>query len=129
MNPPWKPEGYATLSPYLVVDGAARVIDFAMRAFGATTLRRYDTPDGRIMHAEVRIDDSVLMLGDCAEAWPPMPAFLHLYVPDVDASYRRAIEAGGVGVQEPQQRESDPDRRGGVRDPLGNTWWISTQMP
>lgn len=60
--------------------------------------------------------------------WPAFPAWLHVYVRDVDATYRRALEVGGASVQEPQQKEGDPDRRGGVKDPAGNTWWISSQV-
>ncbi|MGH9350291.1 MAG: VOC family protein [Vicinamibacterales bacterium] len=124
-----KPDNYSTVSPYLVVPGAQRVIDFLERTFGATALRRYDMPDGSIMHAEVRIDDSVIMIGDAGPEWPPVPAFLHVYVQDVDATYRRALDAGGVSVEAPRQKDGDPDRRGGVRDPGGNTWWIATQVP
>jgi uncharacterized glyoxalase superfamily protein PhnB len=123
----WKPERYSSVSPYIMVAGAQRMIDFLKRAFGATELRRYDMPDGSIMHAEVRIDDSVIMLADAGGTWPAFPIWLHVYVADVDAVYRSALAAGGVSVQEPQQREGDPDRRGGVKDPAGNTWWISTQ--
>lgn len=123
-----KPEGYPSVSPYLVVEGAQRVIDFLERAFGATALRRYDRPDGSIMHAEVRIDDSVVMIADAGGAWPAYPSSLHVYVPDADATYRRALEAGGTSIQEPQQKEGDPDRRGGVKDPGGNSWWMSTQV-
>jgi PhnB protein len=123
-----KPDGYTTVSPYLVIKGAQRVIDFLKQAFGATDLRRYEMPDGTIMHAEVRIDDTVIMMGDAGEEWPAIPSFLHVYVPDVDATYARALNAGGVSVQEPVRKEGDPDRRGGVKDPGGNTWWISTQV-
>ena len=123
-----KPPGYTTVSPYLVVGGAQRVVDFLKLAFGATDLRRYDMPDGTIMHAEVRIDDTVVMLGDGGPEWPPFSSFLHVYVPNVDAVYKRALEAGGVSVQEPVRKPGDPDKRGGVKDPAGNTWWISTQM-
>jgi PhnB protein len=80
------------------------------------------------MHAEVRIEDTVVMLADGGGAWPAFPAWLHVYVSDVDATYRRALDAGGVSVQEPQRRDGDPDRRGGVKDPGGNTWWIATQV-
>lgn len=123
-----KPAGYSSVASYLVVDGAQRVIDFAKQAFGATELRRFDMPDGSIMHAEIRIDDTVVMIGDAGDPWPAFPSWLHVYVPDVDAAYRRALDAGGVSVQEPQRREGDPDRRGGVKDPGGNTWWIATQV-
>jgi PhnB protein len=77
---------------------------------------------------EVRIDCSVLMLADAVGDWPAFPVFLHRYVRDVDASYRRAIELGATPVQEPRQQEGDPDRHGGVKGPAGNTWWISTQL-
>jgi PhnB protein len=112
----------------VVANGAQRVIEFLKKAFGATELRRYDMPDGSIMHAEVRIDDTVVMLADGGGQWSPFPVWLHVYVRDVDTTYRRALEAGGVSVDEPKQKEGDPDRRGGVKDPAGNTWWISTQM-
>ena len=127
MNRPYKPEGYPSVSAYVMADGAQRVIDFLKKTFDATELRRYDSPDGTILHAEVRIDDTVVMLSDGGGQFPAFPIWLHVYVPDVDATYRRALEAGGVSVQEPV-RKGDPDRRGGVKDPSGNTWWISTQV-
>jgi PhnB protein len=123
-----KPEGYSSVSPYLVAEGAQRVIDFLKQTFGASELRRYDMPDGSIMHAEVRIDDTVIMIAHGGGQWPAFPSWLHVYVRDVDATYQRALNAGGVSVQEPQRREGDPDRRGGVKDPGGNTWWIATQV-
>jgi PhnB protein len=128
MSMPAKPEGYSSVSAYLVVDGAQRVIDFLKKTFNATELRRYDMPDGSIMHAEVRIDDTVVMIGDAGGEWPALHSWLHVYVQDVDATHRRALEAGGVSVQEPQRKDGDPDRRGGVKDPGGNTWWIATQV-
>lgn len=127
MTRPYKPEGYPSVSAYVMVNGAQRVIDFLKKTFDATELRRYDSPDGSIMHVEVRIDDTVVMLSEGGGSFPAFPVWLHVYVPDVDATYRRALEAGGVSVQEPQQK-GDPDRRGGVKDPSGNTWWIATQM-
>ena len=123
----YKPEGYSTVSPYLIAAGAHRVIDFLEKAFAARALRRSDTPDGSIMHAEVRIGDTVVMIGDTGQNWPAVPAHVHVYVDDVDATYRRALESGGVSVQAPE-RKGDPDRRGGVKDPAGNTWWIATQV-
>ena len=128
MTRPYKPEGYPSVSAYVMVDGAQRVIDFLKKTFNATELRRFDSPDGSIMHVEVRIEDSVVMLSDGGGSFPAFPVWLHVYVPDVDATYRRALAAGGVSVQEPQQKKDDPDRRGGVKDPSGNTWWISTQV-
>lgn len=122
-----KPEGYTSVAPYLIVDEAARTIDFLVRVFGAEELRRFDTPDGGVMHAEVRIDDTVVMLTDGGGDWPPIPANVHVYVPDVDDVHRRALEAGAVSVQEPVKKD-DEDRRGGVRDAGGTTWWIATRV-
>jgi PhnB protein len=128
MSNAYKPDGYTSVSPYLIVSGAGRVIDFLKKAFAASELRRYDMPDGTIMHAEVRVDDSVIMIGDAGGAWQPVPSHVHLYVRDVEEAFRRALAAGGVPVQEPQRRPGDPDKRGGVRDPAGNTWWIGTHQ-
>ena len=124
---PFKPDGYPAVSPYLLVPRAQPVIDFARTVFGATELRRHEMPDGSVMHAEIRIGDSVVMLGEAGGQWPAIPTFLHVYVDDVDAVYRRALDAGGVSVQAPAQK-GDPDKRGGVQDPGGNTWWIATQV-
>jgi PhnB protein len=123
----WKPPHYPSLAPYLAVDGAQRVIDFLRAAFDAVELRRHDAPNGKVMHAELRIDDTVVMLMDGAGDWPAFPVWLHLYVPDVDAAYQRALAAGGTSVQAPVQK-GDPDKRCGVKDPAGNTWWIATQV-
>lgn len=121
-----KPEGYPSVSPYLVVDRAAGTIQFLTAVFGAVELRRFPDAEGKLMHAEVRIDDSVVMLADSTADWPPVPSYVHFYVPDVDATYRRALEAGAVSVQEPVQK-GDEDKRGGVRDAGGTTWWIATR--
>jgi uncharacterized glyoxalase superfamily protein PhnB len=79
-----------------------------------------------IMHAEVRIDDTVVMLGDSAPEWPPVASHVHVYVPDVDATYRRALAAGATSVQAPIKKD-DADKRGGVKDAGGTTWWIATK--
>ena len=125
----WKPESYSSVSPYLVVSDGKKVIAFAKAVFGATELRRYDLPDGSIMHAEIRIDDSVIMLGDGGAEFPPFPSLIHVYVDDVDGVYRRALETGATPVEAPRTREGDPDKRGSVKDPCGNTWSIATQLP
>ena len=128
MHSNYKPKDYTTVSPYLIVDGAGGTIDFLTRVFDAHELRRFADPTGRIMHAEVRIDDTVLMLGDSAPpAWPATGAHVHVYVPDVDATYRRALAAGAQSVQEPVKKE-DEDKRGGVKDAGGTTWWIATRV-
>jgi PhnB protein len=122
-----KPEGYNSVSPYLIVDGAARTIEFLQRTFGAVELRRFPDPSGKVVHAEVRIDDTVVMLADSAEGWPPVPSHVHVYVRDVDAIYKRALEAGASSIQEPVKKE-DEDKRSGVKDAGGTTWWISTRV-
>lgn len=122
-----KPHGYTTVSPYLMVNGASATIQFLTRAFGAVELRRFPDADGKLMHAEVRIDDTVVMLADGGPDWPPIPSYVHIYVPDVDATYRRALDAGATSVQEPAKKD-DEDKRGGVKDPGGTTWWIATRM-
>lgn len=124
----YKPAGFPSASAYIMAKDARAVIEFVTKVFGATPERRFDGPDGRVMHAEMRIDDSVVMLADAHGDWPSFPSWVHVYVPDVDATYQRALTAGGTSVQAPQQRQGDPDRRGGVADSNGNQWWISTQM-
>lgn len=123
----FKPENAPTVSPYLVVDGADQTISFLHTVFGATTVRRYAGENGRVMHAEIRIADSVVMIADAASAWPAVPAHVHVYVPNVDDTYRRALEAGAVSVQAPVKKE-DEDKRGGIKDAGGTTWWIATKV-
>jgi uncharacterized glyoxalase superfamily protein PhnB len=122
-----KPRGYTTVSPYLVLAGAEGTMAFLSSVFDAVELRRFPGEDGKVMHAEVRIDDTVIMLADGNEGWPPVASHVHIYVRDVDDTYRRALAAGAVSVQEPVQK-GDEDKRGGVKDPGGTTWWIATRV-
>jgi PhnB protein len=128
MNSPYKPENYNSVSPYLVVDGAGQTIAFLAAVFGAEEIRRFPDGSGKLMHAEVRLDDTVIMLADAVPDWPAVPAHVHVYVADVDAAYQRALAAGATSVQVPAQREGDEDKRGGVMDPGGTTWWIATRV-
>lgn len=123
------PEGYHTVTPYLTVDGAAKLLDFVKRTFDAEELFRMETPDGKIGHAEVRIGDSVVMLADAStsDQGQPMPGLLNVYVEDADATYRRALDAGATSVREPADQFYG-DRSGGVRDACGNQWWIATHI-
>lgn len=121
------PDGYHTVTPYLVVADASAILSFIERAFGGTVLSRHLSPDGRVMHAEAQIGDSRVMLGEANEEWPEMPAMLHLYVEDVDAVYRQALEAGAASIREPQDMFYG-DRSGGARDTAGNQWWITTHI-
>jgi PhnB protein len=120
------PEGYHSVTPYLVARGADKTIEFLKEAFGAEVvfdpLKR---PDGTILHAEVKIGDSRVMLSEGTEQHKPMPTMLYLYVPDVDASYRQALAAGGTKMKDPTD-EFFGDRTAGVKDPSGNHWEIAT---
>jgi uncharacterized glyoxalase superfamily protein PhnB len=121
------PEGYQSVIPYLIVDGAARLLDFVKQAFGAVEHERMSRDDGSIGHAEVRIGDTVVMISDGRDPWKPMPAALYLYVPDTDTIYHRAIEAGATSLMEPADQFYG-DRNAGVRDPSGNIWWIGSRV-
>ncbi len=120
------PDGYHTVTPYLTVRGAAKTIDFLKNAFGAKLshepIRR---PDGAIMHSQVLIGDSRIMIAEESEMAPPTMSTLYLYVPNVDSVYQLAVKAGGKTVMEPMDMFYG-DRSGGVRDPSGNTWFIAT---
>lgn len=128
MTSHYKPAGYSTASPYLIVEGAAGTIDFLKRVFGAVELRRFADDAGKLVHAEVRVGHTVIMLADPSlPDWPPIAAYVHLYVVDVDATYREALAAGAVSVQAPVKKE-DEDKRGGIKDAGGTTWWIATRV-
>ena len=121
------PEGFHTLTPYLVVEGIPKLIDFLKQAFGAQETFRLTRPDGGVMHAEVKIGDSKMMMGEPMGEWKARPCALYLYVEDVDAVYQRAIQAGGTSVREPSDQFYG-DRTGGVIDPSGNYWGIATHI-
>ena len=121
------PEGYHSVTPYLVVQGAAALIDFLKQAFDATEVERMSGPDGTIQHAEVRIGNSIIMMGEATAPREPMPTMLYLYVNDTDATYQRALKAGATSVQEPANQFYG-DRNAGVKDRSGNFWYIGTHV-
>lgn len=127
MSASHKPDNHSTVSPYLVVNGASGTIEFLTNVFGATELSRFPGETGKLVHAEVKIDDTVIMLADSGEGWPPISSHVHVYVSDVDTTYKRALEAGATSVQAPVKKE-DADKRGGVKDAGGTTWWIATKV-
>ena len=127
MSTIFKPQDYSTVSPYPIVDGANAAIGFLETVFGAVALRRFANEAGKLLHSEVRLDDTVLMIADSGEGWPAVPSHVHVYVNDVDATYRRALQAGATSVQEPVKKD-DADKRGGVKDATGTTWWIATKV-
>ncbi|MGZ9116357.1 MAG: VOC family protein, partial [Methylocystis sp.] len=97
----FKPSGQNSVSPYLVVADASATIKFLQAVFDAAVLRTFPDADGRLMHAEARIDDTVVMLADAAPQWPAIEAHVHVYVPSVDETYARALQAGAASVQAP----------------------------
>jgi PhnB protein len=128
MNQEFKPANYNSVSPYFIVDGAQRFIDLMQVIFDAKELRRFDRPDGSIMHAEIRIDDSVIMLGEASDKYPPVPIVMHVYVPNVDEVFNKAILAGCEVIEQPKQSEGDPDKRATFKDFSGNMWSVGTQI-
>lgn len=118
------PDGYHTLTPILTVGGAASVIDFVKRAFGAEEIDCYAGPGNTVMHAEIKIGDSTLMLAD-AGGEAPRPASLYLYVDDVDATYERALVAGALSLAEPADQFYG-SRVARIEDSAGNRWAIAT---
>ena len=130
------PQGYHTVTPSLILKDARRAIDFYKRAFGAEEIDVMAGPDGRVMHAEIRIGDCMVMLGEENPAWPQFksaetlgasPISLHLYVPDADAAFRRAVDAGARS-QMPVEDAFWGDRYGKVTDPFGYSWGIATRV-
>jgi PhnB protein len=120
------PDGYHSVTPHLMVRGGAQLIDFLKQAFGAEEKSRTLGPGG-IMHAEVKIGDSMVMLSDAMGGVDPMPMVLFLYVEDADALYKRALQAGGTSIQELKDQFWG-DRAGAVKDDFGNVWWIATHV-
>lgn len=121
------PEGYHSVTPFVIARDAVRFLEFMTAAFGAEELGRVVLQNGRIGHAEARIGDSVVMTFDAKEGWPDSPAFLRVYVDDCDATYKAALDAGATSVTPPGDMPWG-DRACRARDPLGNLWWIMTRV-
>ncbi len=127
------PDGYHSVTPHLIVRGAARAIDYYTKAFGATELMRMDAPGGLIGHAEIRIGDSPVMLADENPAWSVKspqalggsPVHLMIYVDDCDSVFKRALAEGGTEVR-PLKDQFYGDRSGTLNDPFGHQWTIAT---
>ncbi len=120
------PDGFHTVTPYLIVPDADALVGFMGRAFGATETFRTRGAQGGL-HVEVQVGDSMVMIGG-RQGGPPQPAMLFLYLDGVDDVYRRALEAGATPIEEPADRPADGDRRAGVADPFGNAWFMATRI-
>lgn len=123
----YMPSGYHTITPYLVVNGAERLMTFISDVLDGSEITRMQGPDGRIAHAEMRVGDSVVMLADTPASGEETSTMLHLYVPDSDATYRRAMQAGATSLREPQD-EFYGDRMSGVQDSTGIKWYFATHV-
>jgi PhnB protein len=126
-GPSYVPEGLNDVNVYMHPLRAEPVINFLRRAFGAQELEKYASPDGVIHHAKIRVGTSVLEMGEAHGPYQPMASVLYMYVPDVDAVYRRALQAGATSISEPADQPYG-DRNAGVKDPFGNTWYIATHI-
>jgi PhnB protein len=122
-------KGYRSVTPYLIVSDVPRLLAFVAGAFGATERMRVPRPDGSVMHAEVALGDSIIMMGEPPAGMAAMPASIYLRVADADASYRDALAAGATSVAEPKDQPHAGERYGGVKDPCGNIWWPAAPMP
>jgi PhnB protein len=120
------PAGYGTVTPYLVVKDAGKLMKFIETVLDGKEVLLFKGPDGRVAHAEMQIGDSKVMMGESPDG-KLMPAMLNVYVPDCDAVYKKALAAGGTSVREPADQFYG-DRTSGVNDPWGNQWFISTHV-
>ena len=123
----YKPNNYNSLSPYLIVDNAEKLVDLLKIIFGATELRRFDHENGTIAHVEIQLDDSILMISNSTENYPSNATMLHIYVPDVFKTFDLAIKNGCRIIEKPVNKEGDSDTRGSFYDCAGNYWAVSTQ--
>jgi PhnB protein len=123
------PQGYSAVTPWIVSPDSARLITFLTNAFGAEEVdgSRMLTPEGKITHVEVRLDDAVIMMFDAVHSWPATPAFIRLFVDDAEKSYQKALKAGARSVTKPTML-SFGDKVGRIADPFGNIWWLQERV-
>lgn len=121
------PEGFHTVTPFVIVKDATSLLEFIKKAFHGETTSVMNDPDGKVMHATAKIGDSIIMVADAMERFPAMPCMLYLYVDDVDKVYQKALKAGGQSLREPTN-EFYGDRSAGIKDAWDNQWWVATHI-
>lgn len=120
------PENYNTVMPYLILEDANGFLSFSKKLFNAEELQVVMNEDNSVMHGEIRIGDSTIMFGQSGNQWKPQPAGLYIHVEDCDSSYKKALDLGAESVMEPS--DQNYGRAGGIKDPSGNTWWLTSQL-
>jgi uncharacterized glyoxalase superfamily protein PhnB len=125
MSEPYAPDGFTRVTPYLTVDGAKKLLDFLVAVFDAEITDRVEREDGGLRHASVRVGDANIELADATDAFGSMPGAIHIYVPDVDESHRRAVNHGAEVLHDPMDMDYG-ERASAVKDPMGNNWYIAT---
>ena len=123
----YKPENYNSLSPYLIVDNAQKLVDLLKGIFNATELRRFDHENGTIAHIELKLDDTIIMISNSTDNYPANTTMLHIYVPDVSKTFNLAVYNGCKIIEQPINKQGDPDTRGAFMDFADNYWAVSTQ--
>ncbi|HEX2120792.1 MAG TPA: VOC family protein [Thermoanaerobaculia bacterium] len=121
------PDNYHTITPYLTVEVLPRSVEFMKAVFGGVQTEAVPDAEGVVRHAEVRIGDSTIMIGQARGDWKPNPGALYVYVEDTEAAYQRALDAGATSIM-PPAKQFYGDVNAGVRDPSGTTWWIATHF-
>jgi PhnB protein len=119
------PKGYQQVMPYIIVKDAAKFLQFLQNVFGAVEQRKVMRTEKEIMHAEIKIGDSTIMFADATEMFNVCTAGLFVYVDDADSRYVKCLQNGAVSLSEPA--DQDYGRSCGIRDPFGNTWWLTSQ--
>lgn len=120
------PENYNTVMPYLILDDASGFLEFTKRLFNATELQKVTDDKGEIIHAEIRIGDSTIMCGQSGSQWNPQPAGLYIHVNDCDSSFNKALQLNAEKIMGPSNQ--DYGRSAGIKDPFGNTWWLTSEL-
>ena len=127
MSVNYQPSQYHSVTPYILLADVQGLIDFLGAAFNAEVVEKIATPDGTIMHAEVKIGDSIIMMGQPSPEFELSKSLIYVYTEDVNATYKQALEAGGTSMEEPKDQFYG-DRIAAVKDPFGKLWWIATHI-